>query len=270
MALVELDNVWAGYQRDQPVLQQISLTVGDGEFLGLIGPNGCGKSTLIRAITGVVPLIKGTVKVQGVLNTAINQRQMARCMAVVPQESQSTFAFTVREVVMMGRHAHLGRFRSPGLADEEYVETALNLTATQHLAKRRLNQLSGGERQRVIIARALAQGTNLMLLDEPTNHLDINHQIEVFDLLYRLNQERGMAFLCITHDLNFAAEYCSRLVMMRNGRVYCEGSPAEVINSESIQTVYRAEVEVDENVGGRPRVVLKRKLAEQHSASEKG
>ena len=270
MALVELDNVWAGYQRDQPVLQQINLMVGNGEFLGLIGPNGCGKSTLIRAITGVVPLTQGTVKIQGVLNTTINQRQMARCMAVVPQESQATFSFTVREVVMMGRHAHLGRFRSPSAQDQQHVETALNRTRTQHLAQRRVNQLSGGERQRVIIARALAQGTGLMLLDEPTNHLDINHQIEVFDLLYRLNQEQGMAFLCITHDLNFAAEYCTRLVMMHNGRVYSEGLPAEVINSESIQTVYGAEVEVDENVDGRPRVVLKRKLAQERSALEKG
>ena len=270
MALVELENVWAGYQKDQPVLEQVNLKLASGEFLGLIGPNGCGKSTLIRAITGVLPLMQGRIQIQGVMHTAMNQRQMARCLAVVPQESQTTFTFTVQEAVMMGRHAHLGRFRPPGIEDQKHVATAMKLTRTQHLAERRLNQLSGGERQRVIIARALAQGTDLMFLDEPTNHLDINHQLEVFDLLHHLNQERAMTFLCITHDLNFAAEYCTRLIMMHKGQVYRQGSPAEVINSETIQAVYGAEVEVECTSEGRPRVLLKKRLARALSFLERG
>ncbi len=155
----------------------------------------------------------------------------------------------------MGRYPYLGRFQSLGAEDEDIVDEALTLTNTAHLSQRSILQLSGGERQRAMIARALAQRPRLLLLDEPTSHLDINHQVEVFDLLQRLSEERDLTIICVTHDLNYAAEYCDPLLLMAEGAAFTCGSPDEVLTAAVIATVYGVEVAVDTTTfPGRPRI----------------
>ncbi|MGC9319739.1 MAG: ABC transporter ATP-binding protein, partial [Armatimonadota bacterium] len=178
----------------------------------------------------------------------------ARMLAVVPQMSSPPFEFTVREVVAMGRTPHLGRLQPEGPADREAVERALELTRTSELSSRPVTELSGGEYQRVVIARALAQEAPVMLLDEPVSHLDIGHQVEIFDLLVRLNREEGRSILCISHDLNLASRYCDRLVAIADGRVAADGPPEEVITEERIAQLYDCRVRVDDGPEGRPRV----------------
>ncbi len=177
-------------------------------------------------------------------------------MAVVPQMSPSPFDFTVREIVRMGRTPHLSRLQGESGADREAVEHALKLTDTVALADRPVTELSGGELQRVIIARGLAQESPIMLLDEPVAFLDINHQIQIFDLLARLNAEEGRSILCVSHDLNLAGGYCERLILLSDGRCVTDGPPAEVLTEQRIETVYGCPVLVDEGPSGRPRVTL--------------
>lgn len=255
MSLLNLHRVHSGYQADTPVIRGVDLDLEAGAFVGLIGPNGCGKSTLIRTITGVIPVMTGQVTLDGRPAASMSRRAMARLLAVVPQESTCPFAFSVRETVMMGRYPYLGRFHPPQPADHEAVDQALRLTHTERLSARSVSELSGGERQRVIIARALAQQPRVLLLDEPTNHLDINHQVEVFDLLYELNRARDLAILCVTHDLNFASEYSDWLVLMDQGRIVARGTPDEVITAEQIRAVYGIQVSIEAGHGdGGPRV----------------
>jgi iron complex transport system ATP-binding protein len=254
--LLKLQRAFSGYHSDQPVVRGVDLELEEGDFLGLIGPNGCGKSTLLRTITGVVPYTAGRVEIQGIDARILSRRQLARMVAVVPQEATCEFAFTVRELVTMGRYPYLGRLSGPTREDQRIVQEVMALTDTTHLAGRSILELSGGERQRVIIARALAQKPRLLLLDEPTNHLDINHQVEVFDLLYQLNKEPGLTLLCVTHDLNFAGEYCSRVLLMADGKARAWGPPETVITSALISAVYGIEVRIEPGVpGSGPRVV---------------
>jgi iron complex transport system ATP-binding protein len=247
---LRLEQVVAGYRPGEPVVQGMDLELNGGDFLGLIGPNGCGKSTLIRAITGIVPLSRGGMWLENRDLRSLSRRERARLFGVVPQEISCPFAFTVGELVAMGRNPHLGRFRRPGKEDERIVHEALAQTDLEHLAGRSILELSGGERQRAIIARALAQKPRILLLDEPSNHLDISHQVEVFDLLHQLNQEQGLALLCVTHDLNFAAEYCDRILLMDQGRTCAYGRPEEVITSQLVGAVYGVEVTVEKGPGG--------------------
>lgn len=255
MTLLRAQRLYSGYRPASPVLRGVDLELERGDFLGLIGPNGCGKSTLLRTVTGVIPVMAGSIELEGADIRSLSRRAIARAVGVVPQETSGEFAFSVREIVAMGRHPHLGRLRGPSAEDHAIVAEALALTDTEQLAERTITELSGGERQRVIIARALAQRPRVLLLDEPTNHLDINHQVEVFDLLHDLNQQ-GLTLMCVTHDLNFAAEYCGRMLLLADGKVVACGAPAEVVTEELISRVYGVEVRVQPGIpGGGPRVV---------------
>ena len=267
MNLLRLEQLVAGYEPGRPVIRGIDLTLDPGEFLGLIGPNGCGKSTLIRTITGVLRLQKGTVRLRGCDLSTLTQKERARTMAVVPQSDSGSFGFSVRDVVAMGRNPHMQWYQGLGPHDEEIIDRALQQTGTGELQDRKITELSGGERQRVIIARALAQKPQILLLDEPTNHLDINHQIEVFDLLLDLNQSHDIAMICVTHDLNFAAQYCSELMMMREGKTYAVGLPEQVITTEAIREVYGIDVMVESVAGSGVRVAP---LARKSDQSEPG
>ena len=239
-----------------PVLKGISLDVDSGDFLGIIGPNGSGKSTLMRTMAGVLVPSAGSVKLEGIEVSRIPGGDMARKLAVVPQDSDIAFEFTVLEVVMMGRSPHLGRFRMEGKHDLDIVTEALERTNLLHLSDRRVCALSGGERQRVMIARALAQQPKILFLDEPTAHLDINYQVEVLHLLRRENSERGKTVVVVLHDLNLAAEFCDRLVMLHNGEIVASGSPDDVITSEKVQNVYGTAVWVRKHpTSGRPYIL---------------
>jgi len=234
-------------------LRQVSLSLAAGELLGVVGPNGSGKSTLIRAITRLVRPLGGDISLDGKEVGRLSQRELARWAAVVPQNPYLPDAFTVLEVALMGRTPHLGLLQSEGRADLAAVRRALEQTDTWHLAGRRMGELSGGERQRVVVARALAQETPLLLLDEPTAHLDMGHQAAVLDLVRRLCRTEGKAVLAAVHDLSLAGQYCDRLVMLNEGRVVGEGEPEEVLSPELLTSVYGTRVSVFSHpLTGRP------------------
>ncbi len=251
-------DIRCGYD-GREVLRGLNIAVASGEFVGVLGPNGSGKSTLLRAMTGVLPVTSGEVRLFGEPLRDLGRRTIARRVGVVPQAGSTPFEFTVREVVGMGRTPHIGRLHGETDQDRVAIEAALERTDTRDLADRLISELSGGEAQRVIVARALAQEPELLLLDEPTAFLDLNHQIEVFELLRRLNRDEGLTVLCISHDVNLASLYCDRLVLLRDGLVADEGRPCDVITPERIKHVYGASVLVDdETPSGRPRVTLLR------------
>jgi len=256
--MLEAIHLYGGYDRHD-VLRGVDLSIAPGEFVGVIGPNGSGKSTLIKALTGILRLRAGEVRLAGRPLGNYRPREQARLVAVVPQISVPAFAFTVREMVEMGCNPHLGRFSGLNAADEEAVEEAIALTDVADLQHRPVDQLSTGELQRATIARALAQRAQVLLLDEPTAHLDIGHQLDIFELLTRLNVERGISVLCISHDLNLAAEYCRRLVLFSVGQIYATGSAHEVVTEANLQAVYGTLVRVEANpYSGQPLVLHSR------------
>jgi len=265
MKLLHLEGVAAGYRAGEWVIEAIDLVLEDRDFLALIGPNGCGKSTLLRTMAGVIPEWKGRISVGGNELGELNRRDLARFIAVVPQETPALIGFEVRQLVAMGRYPHLGRLQKPGPEDHRLVDAALERTATTRFVGRRIDELSGGERQRVFIARALAQDPRILLLDEPTSNLDINYQIEVFDLLYQLNREEGLTLVCATHDLNYAAFYSRRVGLMNAGRICALGAAREVYDAARIAEIYGVRVRLERG----PRVVpLSRRVEERRHSDE--
>jgi iron complex transport system ATP-binding protein len=239
---VELRDVSFGYGGDA-VVQGVSFTVGRGEFLGVIGPNGSGKSTLLRLISGYLHPWRGQVLVQGRAVERHERRELGRLIGVVPQETAVTFPFSVTEMVLFGRTPHVGGFGFDRDSDLAAAQRAMQRTDTAHLARRAITELSGGERQRVILARALAQEPAILLLDEPAAFLDIRHEVEMYDLLRDLQRE-GMTVVSVLHDLNIAALYCDRLLLLHEGRVARAGTPSEVITYATLTEVYGTEVYV--------------------------
>jgi len=226
------------------VLHDVSLSLSRGQFMGLVGPNGSGKSTVIRALSRVLRPMRGQVLLDSVDIYRMPARELARRLAVVPQDNSVGFDFSVREVVMMGRSPHLSRFGMEHARDYSIVEQCMELTHTSLFAGRPINSLSGGERQRCMIARALAQEPEALLLDEPTAHLDINHQIDILDLARKLTAERNLATLVVLHDLNLASQYCDILALIADGHIISLGAPREVVTEENIRAAYHADVQV--------------------------
>jgi iron complex transport system ATP-binding protein len=239
MIELEMQNVALGYNR-YPILADLNLKVSPGELVGLIGPNGCGKSTLIRAFSHTINTLSGAVLVNRRPIAGIARRELARLVGVVPQIPLLPSTFTALEIVLMGRNPHLGLFQSEGPRDWELARRAMEQTATAELAGRYVNELSGGEIQCILIARALVQETSAILLDEPTANLDIGRQIEILGLMRKLCREKNLAVMAALHDLNLAAQYCHRLVLLHDGRIHAEGKPAEVITDANIKQVYGA------------------------------
>ncbi len=239
--MIELKNVSLGYDQ-RAILNNINLKAVPGKILGLIGPNGSGKSTLIKGITRLLNLFSGYILLDGRDIRSYKREELARLIAVVPQNPVLPQAFTAFELVLMGRTPHLGFFRFEGEEDMAIAWQAMKATKTEFFAERRVGELSGGERQRLIIARALTQQPRVILLDEPTAHLDINHQVEILNLVKSLCLEQSLTVIAALHDLNLAAQYCDWLVMLNGGGIYTEGTPREVINSRNIKEVYGAEV----------------------------
>jgi iron complex transport system ATP-binding protein len=226
-------------------LRDLSIAINAGELLGLVGPNGCGKTTLIRAVTKVVKPASGEVLLCGDDVDSLPQAEIARRVAVVPQEPLLPEAFTALECVLMGRTPHLKLLENEGARDFDAARAAMERTGTWTLAARRVDELSGGERQRVVVARALAQETPVLLLDEPTAHLDIGHQASVLGLMRALCRDEGKAVLAVVHDLTLGAAYCDRLVMLRpGGTVAAEGSAEQILRPELLEEVYGTAVDV--------------------------
>ncbi len=237
MVELKLLDVTLGYQRSL-VVENMTLEARHGEMLGLVGPNGCGKSTIIKALSRVILPHSGSIFVNERNISRIPRIELARLLGVVPQIPLLPSTFTAFEIVLMGRNPHLGLLQHEGPKDMAIVWEAMGKTSTQHLAKRRIGQLSGGEIQSVVIARVLAQQTEAVLLDEPTANLDIGRQIEILDLIKGLCHKKGFTVVIALHDLNLAAQYCDRLILIYKGRIHCQGKPGEVITAENIVRVY--------------------------------
>jgi iron complex transport system ATP-binding protein len=253
--VLEVCDLWVAYGR-RTVLRGVNLCAREGELLAVGGPNGCGKTTLIRAVTRVTPPRAGRILLGGEDGGRLSQGELAARVAVVPQNPALPDGFLVLDVVMMGRTPHLRLLQSEGRSDFEAVRRALEQTDSLELAYRPVEQLSGGERQRVVIARALAQETPVLLLDEPTAHLDIGHQLAIMELVRQLCRQRSLAVLAAVHDLTLASLFCDRAVMMDDGQVVAEGPPSRVLTPELIERVYGARVAVLEHpLVGRPVVV---------------
>ena len=222
----------------------VTLDVDPGAFVGILGPNGCGKTTLLKLLSGVIAPDAGSVTFRGESLAAMPRRAAARHIAVVPQETHPAFDYTALEMVLMGRHPHLGTFEIEGPRDRAIAREAMIATGTAHLAGRAYMTLSGGEKQRVVIASALTQQPEILLLDEPTASLDLGYQLEIAALLTRLNRERGVTMIMATHDLNLAASTCDVLVLMRDGGVVAQGPTADVLTAAAVERLYGVSADV--------------------------
>lgn len=243
---LRLHNVTLGYGK-RTVLDSITFDAPAGQITGIIGPNGSGKSTLIKGMTRILSPRGGQIFVDGRTLADMKCSEVARLVAVVPQNAVIPDLFTAFEVVLMGRTPHLGLFKYESERDLVIVRGAMEATQTIDLAGRRVAELSGGERQRLMLARALAQKPKILLLDEPTAHLDIKYQIEMLELVRQLCHDRNLTVVTALHDLNLAAQYCNQLVILHHGRAYSCGAPADVITARMIEEVYGAHVYVCPN-----------------------
>ena len=243
--LLWADSVSFRYAPERPlVVDGVSVRIPPGGLVGILGPNGSGKTTLLRLLSGTRTATGGRVVLDGESMEELSRRAVARRIAVVPQETELAFEYRALEIVLMGRHPHLGVFQVEGAADVAIAREALSATGTSELADRHFHTLSGGEKQRVIIASALAQASDILLLDEPTASLDLGYQLEIASLLQRLNRERGVALAISTHDLTLAAALCRDLVLLREGRVIAAGPTESVLTPANIERLYDVEADV--------------------------
>lgn len=253
---LRLAGVTAGYGRE-PAVREVSLSVPRGEVVGLVGPNGSGKTTIVRVASRALRPSAGSVALAGRDPYRMPSREAARLVAVVPQDVQPAFSYSVLEMVLMGRTPYLSAWGGGGPQDWSRAREAMASTQIQHLADRPVGELSGGERQRVILAQALAQDAPILLLDEPTTHLDLRHVVDLLGIVRGLAAHGGKAVLAIVHDLSLAAATCDRLVVMHGGRVVAEGGPDEVLTHELLRAVWGVDAEVvADHVTGRPSVRL--------------
>ena len=267
--MLSAKEVWFGYTAEKPVLRGVSLAAPRAAIVGILGPNGSGKTTLLRLLAGTRQPQQGTVTLDEAPLSSLPRAALARRMAVVPQETHLAFDYTVAEVAMMGRYAHLGPFQIEGPDDVAVIDETLSATGTLHLKERLFATLSGGEKQRVVIATALAQiaggaeasrlkagatyksDSGYLLLDEPTASLDLGYQLEIADLLVKLRDERNVAIVISTHDLALAGTLCERVLLLRDGQTVAEGRTADVLTRDNVRAVYGVEVDIIEHGSGR-------------------
>ena len=223
---------------DRTVAADLDVTIPDGSFTVVVGPNACGKSTMLRALARMIKPRSGQVVLDGEAITALPSKQVARRLGLLPQSSIAPDAITVADLVARGRYPHQGLLRQWSKDDEAAVAAALAATRVADLADRAVDELSGGQRQRVWLAMALAQDTPLLLLDEPTTFLDITHQIEVLDLCAELHEQRGRTLVAVLHDLNHACRYATHLIAMRDGAIVAEGDPRAIVDAALVQAVF--------------------------------
>ncbi len=241
--ILEVQGVACAYDAGE-ALSDMTLALAPGEFVGVVGPNGSGKSTLVRTLSRVLRPRLGAALLDGRDLYAVPARESARAIGVVPQESPIEFDFTCLEIVLMGRAPHLGRFEGEGARDRAAAREAMERTGTWELRARSIQELSGGERQRVLVARAFAQEPRILLLDEPTQHLDLAYQVQILRIVRSLRSEKGTSVLATLHDLNLAAAYADRLVLLSKGRIAAAGTPREVLVESTLRGVFGPEVMV--------------------------
>ncbi len=245
-------SVWFG---ERKVIDNVSIALGSGEILALLGPNGAGKTTLLRALNGTVALKSGAIALNGAPLEELSRREIARNIAVVAQENETKFPITVLEFTLAGRFTRGAAFGWETEHDVEAANNALEMCDLSGYAKRVMNELSGGERQRVVLARALAAETGILLLDEPTANLDLAHQALMFRLVRERCRDAAASAIVITHDLNLASEFAERVILLKGGQIFAQGPTAQVLTRENLQEVYDVQVLLDENpASGKVRV----------------
>ncbi len=241
--MLDIQNLSVAYN-GHDILGEITLRVSPGSIMAVIGPNGAGKTTLIRTISGVLAPRQGKIFVDGIDLSGLTAAQRARYLAVVPQARQLPSAFTVQQSVLLGRTPYLGWLGRTKAIDHRLVEMALEQTRLTALSERRVGELSGGEQQRVLLARALAQDTPILLLDEPTTHLDLEHQSNFFNLVHKLTVDKRLAVLLVLHDLNLAGLYADLVALLVDGHIHISGTPQEVLTQSNLRAVYNVPINV--------------------------
>ena len=238
-----LKNVSYNYGQTK-ALQDLNLTLTTGKFYGIVGPNGCGKTTFLDLLVSSKEPATGTVSFYEQHLQSYRKRPLARLVALVPQDFNIGFDYTVEEVVLMGRHPYISRFGSPSAVDWQIVEQAMATIGISHFSKRSITELSGGEKQRVVVARALAQDTQVLLFDEATSNLDIQYTLQIFNKVRELVQDEGRTVIAVIHNLNLAAAYCDEIIFMQRGQILKHGAVTQVMTSETINEVFGVESEV--------------------------
>jgi len=244
--MLELQNINFSYGTT-PVLRDINLSAKAGEFIAIIGPNGAGKSTLIKIIDRVLHTEGGKVLLDGKSLSGFTRKELARTIAYLPQESNFAFSYTVRDVVLMGRFPYQKGVQAYNTDDFRVVQEMMILMEIDQFAERHFNELSGGEKQRVLIASALAQNPKIILLDEPTSALDLHHQLAIYQILQKLKHEQNLTVFVVTHDINLAAQFCDRVVLMGDGKIISDGLPEEVLQFQLLQDTFGVKVYIDIN-----------------------
>jgi len=249
---LNVSSLFFSYKKGKNAVDDVSFEADKGEVIGIIGQNGCGKTTLLKCINAVLKPSGGVVMIENEDVLSMPRKDIARNIGVVSQHSMIIFPYTVLDMIMMGRYPAKNSFESYNAEDLEIVRRSMEETGVEAFAERTIDELSGGERQRVLIARALAQEPDIMLLDEPTLHLDVNHQFDLMELIKRLATERGMLVIIVTHDIMLAARFCDRVIMMENGGIFTSGKTADVLTSTNLAKVFqiKAHVSYDERING--------------------
>jgi iron complex transport system ATP-binding protein len=250
MGILEVRDLVAGYGSG-PVIRGIDFSLEERDFVSILGPNGSGKSTLIRALQGLLKDTRGEICLAGRSLFGLRRREIAQQIAFVPQFFEFAFEFSAFEIVAMGRYARQPRFAGLSAADRAVIEDVLAMLEIRHLAVKKIAHLSGGERQRVFIGRALAQDAPLLFLDEPSSHLDINYGLEIFQILERLQKERGKTILCAEHNINLVVPFSQKIIFLKGGRIQSQGPPRELISQAHIKEVFLADVDIRENLHSR-------------------
>ena len=253
---IDVVNLSLNYGK-KAVLRDVSFTVNRGEFFVIIGPNGSGKTSLIKLIAGIENPQQGRIDILGQRLSGYSRRALARKMALVPQSAPADFPFTVAETVLMGRTPHMGLLGLESESDLQIVQQVMAFVGITDLADRKMENLSGGERQRAFVARAVCQSSEIILLDEPTASLDLAYQARMMDLMEALKNDRNATIVMVSHDVNLAALYADRMLLLKGGQIMSQGRPAEVLTYETLETVYGCTLLVDRSpLGDFPRITL--------------
>lgn len=244
MEIINIENLNFGYGERQ-ILNNLSLSIDEKKLVGILGPNGCGKSTLLKNILGYLHSSSETIKIANKNSNEFSQKEKSKLISLVPQKSQLISAMSVEEFVLMGRLPHLeNSWKGYSREDRELAEKVLNSLELERFKKRTATTLSGGEFQRVLLARAITQDTDIILLDEPTSALDLNHAIELMEKVKEIVRKEGKTAVAVLHDLNLAALFCDELIMLKNGKLFCKGTPKEVLTKENLKEVYNLNCDI--------------------------
>ncbi len=244
--ILHIDGLTFAYH-DEPVLRDISISFGSSEFVGIIGPNGAGKSTLLKHMAGVLPGNEERIFLENISLNSIARRKLARTIAYLPQEIEFVFSFSVDEILRMGRYPHTKGIRIYSQRDEKIIDHVSQMMDVEDFRMRNFSDLSGGEKQRVLIASALAQEPKLILLDEPTSALDLHHQLGIYQILRSQQRSEGLTVVVVTHDINLAAQFCTRMILMDKGKIIGDGPPDQVLKFQTLQDVFGVKVYIDIN-----------------------